>query len=67
MRNLSRFIPVKGKRAATMMIHRLALSKRRLLMLFVFGLLAVNGNQARAADLANGLYETEGASLHARS
>ena len=42
-----------------MMIHRLTVPYLRLLMLFVLGFLAVNGNQARAADFANGIYETE--------
>ncbi len=59
MRKLSRLIHVNWKRADTMMIHRLMLPSPRLLMLFVFCFLAVNGNQARAADFANGIYETE--------
>ncbi len=59
MRNPSRPIQVKGKTADMMTIHRLTLSRLRLLTLLVFGCLAVDGNQARAADFANGLYETE--------
>ncbi len=42
-----------------MMIHRLTLPYVRLLMLLLFGFPAIDGNQARAADFANGFYETE--------
>ena len=41
------------------MIHRLTLPRLRLLMLLVFGCLALNGSQARAADFADGVYEIE--------
>lgn len=59
MRNLSRLIQVNCKWADTMMIHRSMLPSPRLLLLVVFCFLAVNGNPARAADFANGSYETE--------
>ncbi len=47
------------KSADAMMIHRPPLPYVRLLMLLLFGFPALDGNQARAADFANGIYETE--------
>ena len=58
MRILRRLIHANCK-WAEMMIHRPTLPYLRLLMLLVFGCLAVNSSQARAADFANGLYDIE--------